>query len=238
MDRIIDQYLLDDLHSDPEGAFKAAFNRLDQYIDHDTGGWTADEYAVLLEGLAFLESLVEGGLVEYLAIAPSLSGKPEDDCRPIYDYLSKANERFKASQSISDYHNLKSRLAQTIGTGFFYEFSDGDLEKIQELVNDLRHHITKSEDFDPKHKQRLLRRLESIQKEIHKKVSDLDRFWGLVGDAGVVLGKFGENAKPIVDRIKEIAEIVWRTQARAEELPSGSSFPLLATSSRESRKPE
>ncbi len=62
---------------------------------------------------------------------------------------------------------------------------------------------------------------------MHKKISDLDRFWGLIGDAGIAIGKFGENAKPIVDRIKEIADIVWRTQANAEELPTGSSIPFL-----------
>lgn len=54
----------------------------------------------------------------------------------------------------------------------------------------------------------------------------MDRPGDLVGDAGVAIGKLGENAKPIVDRIKEITEIAWRTQARAEELPSGSEYPL------------
>ena len=66
-----------------------------------------------------------------------------------------------------------------------------------------------------------------MQSELHKRVSDLDRFWGLIGDAGVVLGKFGEDAQPFVERIREIAEIVWRTQSRAEELPSGTHPPLL-----------
>ena len=69
--------------------------------------------------------------------------------------------------------------------------------------------------------------MEKIQSELHKKVSDLDRFWGLIGDAGVVIGKFGNDAKPIVDRIKEIADIVWRTQSRSEELPSGTTTPFL-----------
>ena len=59
-----------------------------------------------------------------------------------------------------------------------------------------------------------------MQQELHKCMSDLDRFWGLVGDAGVVLGKFGTDAKALVDRIREIAGIVWRTQAFAEELPT------------------
>jgi hypothetical protein len=64
-------------------------------------------------------------------------------------------------------------------------------------------------------------------------MSDLDRFWGLIGDAGVVLGKLGNDAKPFVDRIKEIADIVWNTQSRAEELPSGTRPPLLEDRSRD-----
>lgn len=81
--------------------------------------------------------------------------------------------------------------------------------------------------FDAKHKDRVLKRLEALQREVHKKMSNLDKLWSLVGDAGVALGKFGSDAKPFVDRIREIAQIVWRTQARAEELPSGTPLPLL-----------
>lgn len=66
-------------------------------------------------------------------------------------------------------------------------------------------------------------------------MSDLVRFWGLVGDAGVVLAKLGDDAKPIVDRIREIADIVWQTQGRAEELPSGATLPQIGHEPRESR---
>ena len=58
-------------------------------------------------------------------------------------------------------------------------------------------------------------------------MSNIDQFWGLVGDAGVALGKFGEDAKPFVDLIKEILDIIWRVQSNAEELPSGSTQALL-----------
>ena len=66
-----------------------------------------------------------------------------------------------------------------------------------------------------------------MQSELHKKMSDLDRFWGFVGDAGVVMGKFGNDVKPLTDRIREMMGIVWNTQARAEELESGSPNPFL-----------
>ncbi len=54
-----------------------------------------------------------------------------------------------------------------------------------------------------------------MQSELHKKISDVDRYWGLVAEAGVVLGKLSKDSKPIVARIKELAEIIWTTQSRA-----------------------
>ena len=90
--------------------------------------------------------------------------------------------------------------------------------------------------FDAKHKERLLKKLEALQQELHKKVSSLDKLWGLIGEAGVALGKFGKDAKPFVDRIREIAQITWRTQARAEELPSGTTLPLLTDRSRDEQQ--
>jgi len=128
---------------------------------------------------------------------------------------------------------LKSRFTTKFGRGFFYEFSEGDVSRIQVLINEVRQLITESGLIAGEHKSRLLKRLEGLQRELHKKVSDLDRFWGLIGEAGVMIGKFGNDVKPIVDRIREIAEIVWRTQARTEELPSGIPSPMLKPPSQE-----
>ena len=131
--------------------------------------------------------------------------------------------------------STKDRFISNFKTTFAYEFSDGDLKRIQTVLNELRDLVVASEVFDANHKQRILRKLESLQSELHKRVSSLDKFWGLIGEAGVALGKFGKDAKPFVDRIKEIAQIVWCTQARAEELPSGTPLPLLTDASRGER---
>ena len=47
-----------------------------------------------------------------------------------------------------------------------------------------------------------------MQSEIHKKSSDIDRFWGFVAEAGIVTRKFGEDMKPISDRVTELGKIV------------------------------
>ncbi|MGB2584027.1 MAG: hypothetical protein WBC89_07735, partial [Dehalococcoidia bacterium] len=75
------------------------------------------------------------------------------------------------------------------------------------------------------YKSRLLKRLKKLQGDSYKKVGDLDQVWGLIGEAGIARANLGREAKPVVDRVREIVEIVWRTQARAEELPSGLEIP-------------
>jgi hypothetical protein len=97
------------------------------------------------------------------------------------------------------------------------------------LINELRDLIRENEKFEEDHKRRLLERLEKLQRELHRRLSSLDRIYGLVGDAGVLLGKFGRDAKPFVDRIREIVEIGWRAQASAEDLPASARPALLTT---------
>ncbi|WP_018016010.1 hypothetical protein [Teredinibacter turnerae] len=133
----------------------------------------------------------------------------------------------KKNQFLSAIENKKKILNK----GFFYEFTDGDLDRVQQLINELRSEITQSDLFEESHRARLLRRLEAMQSEMHKKMSDVDRIWGLVGDAGIVIGKFGKDAKPFVDRIRELSQIAWKTQARAEELPSSIQNPLIESDS-------
>ena len=151
----------------------------------------------------------------------------DSNINKIRDFFSNVRTDFEKIITKSTITELRNKYNTIFSNTFSYEFTTGDLDRIQKLINELRDNIGLSKLFTAEHKQRLLRRLEKIQSELHKKVSDLDRFWGLIGDAGVVIGKFGNNAKPIVDRIKEIADIVWRTQSRSEELQSGTTIPFL-----------
>jgi hypothetical protein len=44
--------------------------------------------------------------------------------------------------------------------------------------------------------------------ELHKKTSDIDRFWGFIGEAGIAMRKFGDDLAPISERILELGGIV------------------------------
>ncbi len=181
-------------------------------------GYSDEDYDLLLECLSLVLTISEQYEVTLPSQAPKLQGRGEDS-QQIVRFLTQVRDALKTRKENRRLADLRRKHAMLLG-GFVYEFSQGDLERIQILIIELKDQIINNKFIEEEHKRRLLRRLEALQSNLHKKMSELDRFWGLVGDAGVVVGKCGADVKPIVDRIREITGIVWRTQARAEELSS------------------
>ncbi len=206
-------YIIQDFNNYKEYASTNEEISLRDYHDHFI------DYYSLLE--AYLNS--KGQNFEML----DLNDNMQENIELIVNFISTTRESFEKALTVNTITEVRDKYNRLLGNNFSYEFTSGDLNRIQELINELRSNISNSELFASEHKQRLLKRLEKIQSELHKRVSNLDKFWGLIGDAGVAVGKFGNDAKPFVDRIKEIAEIVWRTQSNAEELPSGTKIPFL-----------
>ena len=75
------------------------------------------------------------------------------------------------------------------GAPFLHEFAEEDIGRIRQLLAEIRDLITGTDELDQNHKQRLFRRLDQLENELAKKVSDLDRFWGLFGDVNVAIRK-------------------------------------------------
>jgi hypothetical protein len=188
-------------------------NNHSEYLD----AYAALEVYLLSNGFTFNQLSIGSDFTSNIALIQQFVRELIETLEPKY------NEQI----ALNIITTSRNKYRQKLDIGFLYRFSDGDISRIQQLLNELRDLISTSTDFDANHKERLLNRLESLQKEVHKKMSSLDKFWGLVGDAGVVLGKFGKDAKPFIDRIREITQIIWSIQARAEELPSNTQLPEL-----------
>ncbi|WP_241067960.1 hypothetical protein [Achromobacter insuavis] len=203
---------------------RAVINEMHE--DDEYGQWRDSEYDALQEGYALLEAMIKGGLIPEFAPLIIPKGSIGDDCRAMIDFVHAIDRAVQAQANLQKFDEIQQRMSRRLGVGFVYEFSQGDLDRIQVLLSELRKEISSSTLYADGHRERLLARLEKLQAETHKKMSNIDKFWSLLGDAGVAVGKFGENSKPMFDRINEILKIVWRTQARAEDLPSDAPAPL------------
>jgi hypothetical protein len=236
---LFDDEFIASLQNDPvNGALRicdAAINK-ELYSEDDHYGTTWFDVALdmLLETYSLLAEILVSKIPSININSPNIEGSYDETCENLFEYITEVRKILVPESAKLKVQAYRSKFRTSLGNGFSYEFSQGDLERIQVLLNELRDLIAKAHQLDKEHKQRLISRLEKMQSEIHKKLSDLDRFWGLVGEAGVAFGKLAEDSKPIVDRIREITHIIWRTQARAEELPSGVGFPSLEQKSLDS----
>lgn len=222
----IPQDILQTVRDNPiEGAIGICRFALD--FSDSSGDWTEDVHGILLESTAALLSLEEHGLITNSNTAPDVEGHMGYVCNNMQRFIQNSLGDFVGQSSAKKLEALKKSFGITLANGFAYEFTDGDLSRIQDLINELRDLLASDSALDEGHKRRLLKRLEELQKELHKKVSDLSHFYSLMGDFGIATGKLGKNAKPFTDRIGELLGIAWKAQARAEQLPSSAENPML-----------
>lgn len=224
---LFNEGFLENVREEPILSIVSAIELCMSKLDNSLQNWLQSEYDYLFETYSLVSVILESFNLQSAVEDISLEGNINKDCISLRNYLDLVQVEYAAKAKQISLETMKNRFHKEINNLFTYEFSQGDLDRIQVLINELRKAIKESNLFETKHQERLLKRLEKLQAEMHKKMSDIDRFWGLVGDAGVVLGKFGKDSKPFVDRIREISDIVWRTQSRAEELPSNTPSPTL-----------
>lgn len=203
----------------PEGRNFAALQICKRFINFDNtleSKSRIQSYETYLEALGCLMAFAEAHGWD-LAL-PTIDDDSADNIERIRRLFYELTVELKEKCAQETVSKAKKVYSPKFGEVVYYEFSDDDFARVQKLINELRELISKSKDFKEDHKRRLLKKLEKLQEELHKKMSSLDMLWGLIGDAGVALGKLGENAKPLTDRIGEILQIVCRTQAKAENV--------------------
>jgi hypothetical protein len=224
-----DDAFLEALPDEPTAALKVICDHFRQLYHNQNC-----KYEDFLKALALLETYLDAFGFSHAVV--TIQADQQATIQLIQQKFHELEQRINKTASELELEKSKRHFSAKISKAFAYEFSDGDLKAIQDLLNKLREQIQSCKALGEDHRNRLLKRLENLQRELHKRISDLDRFWGLVGDAGVVLAKLGENAKPIIECVKQITEIVWRAQGRAEQLPSNMPPNLLIVEPSDSKK--
>lgn len=229
---MLDDEFVTNLPDDPIEAVQAIYEKFEQFKKESASipSDNKDRSYQCLLFLSLMTVIADKFEINDLRKVPAASGELSLNTNNANKYFNTVNIWLQQQRATNKFSGSEDRFRALLEKTFSYEFSDDETTRINQLISELREIISKSELFEEGHKQRLLRRLERLQSEVHKKVSDLDRFWGLVGDAGVALRKFGEDAKPIVDRVRELTQIIWGAQAKAEGLPASDTIPLLTKS--------
>lgn len=143
---------------------------------------------------------------------PEIGSQRKQNVASVLAYFTQLRDAVRAeltSRHSREYFETKTEeYVALFSRVSVYEFSEADFKRVQSLVNELRDLIRSSTLITEEHKRRLLRKLEAMNGELHRKTSDIDRFWGFIGEAGIAMRKFGEDLQPISQRVLELGGIV------------------------------
>jgi hypothetical protein len=181
-----------------------------------------EHYEQYVQALGVLKAFSEAN--DFVFTYPEISGDPED-INIIVKFFQTVRRHFQKGIANLELEESVDKFSKHFGN-FCYVLSQGDVERIQSLISQLRETISNSGEFPEEYKKRLIKRLERLQSEVHKRMSNYDRFWGLMGDLGIARNKPGKDAKTVTEYMEGILTIVFRSQAIAEQLPSDSRLPI------------
>lgn len=74
--------------------------------------------------------------------------------------------------------------------------------------------------MDEDYKFRIIRKVDKVLSISYKSMTDLNPFWRLIGERGVIAGKLGSNEKKIPELINLLANTIWKIQLRSENMPA------------------
>ena len=115
--------------------------------------------------------------------------------------------------------NSSNNIYENIFSKKMYTMTDNEHKTIQDKINKLREILIDTELFDEKHRERILKKLEELQKELHKKMGSYDKFLGGMFSMAHTLGLSAKEAKPFTNEVKEILDITLNAKSRGENLP-------------------
>lgn len=190
--------------------------------------WSDDLIDLTLQAFTVLEALISEGQISVKTVLPSIwEGSPIEMAMAALGFVLAVEEELANQASAIKLNSYRQKYSNLLSKRPAYEFTEGDIEQIQEHVNQLRKLLQAATDLDEGHRARMLKRLEAFQAELHKKMSDLTKFFGFMGDMGVAIRKLGQDAKPIVDRYEQIIRAGWQAEARSAGLPHDSEMPRI-----------
>lgn len=227
---MVDDKFLSKLPSDPMFALRHVADHCEKTVTEMGGKNLKKLESELIQLLALFTTLSNKYSLPVNAPLPQIADAAEKNVMLLRNYFESANKELTKISAQNLLNASLVRFERELDVGFHYEFSEGEIARLQDIVNELRKGIRDAKILTEDHRRRLLSRLEKLQAELHKNVPNLDIHLGTMVQIAAALGQSGEEVKPLVDRVREFVGIVAGVFRRSENLPPGPEFPLLPKS--------
>ncbi len=180
-----------------------------------------EDHEVYLRAFALLNAYTATHPHDYSQPLPELTRSPEQNSRAILKYMHELKQFLQKKAVEGQLDSMRTEYSLLLEKGKVrYKFNDDDKRNIRRDIHMLRQFVTGHPKIEQQQRTRMLTRLGKLETELGNPEPDLDRFWGLVGEASLYAVKVQENADTIVNGIRRMLAVVWRVQCESTKLPT------------------
>ncbi|MCF6430046.1 hypothetical protein [Leisingera sp. MMG026] len=187
---------------------------------------------LLNEFEASLQKLMKGDIsVRRLTALQAYSFLFDDDLNDIFDECTTKLSSSRVTTSRSFYiekllgvgdaqriRNKRENLANDVLQSF--ELAQDDSARLLALCSEMRDLNNSTTELDDKTKNRIAKRITAIEAQVRSGLGILDVVLSGVAEVGEAAGKFGNDVKPLVDRMREVAQLARSGSNDPDALPA------------------
>lgn len=231
MENIFKKEFIESLSKDDLLALRSICNEYNVFIDNYSYaieksvevffGEHSEEY---MDALAFIEAFFESRNMPLFGV--DMNQPPQNIAKVFHHQLRNLCNDVQSQIRQINFLKDKENYRLSLESGFYYEFSEGDVDAIKKSIKELKEKIEVCDKLSEDHKARVLKKLNDLDSEINIKMTTLDKAYVLISEASILIYKLEKEAKPYVQIIKKIINLIWRAEARAEGLPSDTYLSL------------
>lgn len=154
---MLDPEFLEKLPDEPLAGIKAIAEMGEDLYLNKSAEEKFLNYDSFIEALGLFQAFAEAHNLKFEY--PNLTTDKHRDIDSIYQFF--AGRRNKAEQELSVLllESAKEKLSVRFKNVFYYEFTEGDLTKIQELLNEIRKLTQETKEIDENQRSRILKRI-------------------------------------------------------------------------------
>jgi hypothetical protein len=175
-------------------------------------------YKGYIEALGFIEVYAEANNLEMSF--PQIDEKREQNIVKIEKFFMETCRLFERKYQQSNLEDIKKKFASKLKPENVYTADDNEVIMLKKQLIALRNEIERNSPLDEDYKFRIIRKVDKILSISYKSMTDLNPFWGLIGERGIIAGKLGPEEKKIPELINLLVDTIWKIQLRSENMPA------------------
>ena len=156
-DEVLAQMIFDDefiewVDDHPIEGIAEACKRHELMIEEASTGqeWNEHEHEILWEVGSFVQLILNANDIDLGLELPQPAGSIQNNCVNVNEFIGEVLKTLEKQSIQLKAKGYRDRYNGKLKGVFAYEFSEGDLNRIQQLLNELREHITTSTGFEKK----------------------------------------------------------------------------------------